>query len=125
MCRLLWAAAVAAATSGLCSCGAYGDSSMPSPSGPSAPPADAVVIDIVGVNGARSFSRNPAAVPAGRPVVWHNVDGITHHVVLNNGALDTGRIAPGEFSAAMMLPNTGPYHCSIHPSMVGTIAVTQ
>jgi plastocyanin len=55
-------------------------------------------------------------------VVWHNIDSITHHVVLNNGSLDTGDIAPGASSRAMSV-NTGggPYHCSIHPSMVGSL----
>jgi plastocyanin len=55
-------------------------------------------------------------------VVWRNVDRVTHRVVLNNGSLDTGDLAPGASSQPMSI-NTGggPYHCSIHPSMVGTI----
>jgi plastocyanin len=54
-------------------------------------------------------------------VVWHNVDTVTHRVVFNDGELDTGNLAPGAFSAATSLVAVGPYHCSIHPSMVGTI----
>jgi plastocyanin len=55
-------------------------------------------------------------------VVWRNVDRVIHRVVLNDGSLDTGDLAPGASSQAMSI-NTGsrPYHCSIHPSMVGTI----
>ena len=34
------------------------------------------------------FSPNPATLPAGQMVVWHNVDSVTHRVVLNNGSLD-------------------------------------
>ena len=81
-----------------------------------------MTISVVGVNGAQSFSPNPATLPAGQMVVWHNIDVITHRVVLNDGSLDTGNIAPGASSQAMAI-NTGggPYHCSIHPSMVGTI----
>jgi plastocyanin len=81
-----------------------------------------VTIDVIGVNGAQSFSPNPATLPAGQMVVWHNIDSITHRVVLNNGSLDTGNIAAGASSEAMSI-NTGggPYHCSIHPSMVGTL----
>ena len=84
-------------------------------------PADAVTISIVGVAGAMSFSPNPATLPAGRTVVWHNVDTITHRVVLDNGQLDTGNIAPGGYSAPTTLGAPLGYHCSIHPVMVGTL----
>ena len=55
-------------------------------------------------------------------VVWHNIDSVIHRVVLDNGSLDTGNLPPGASSQSMPI-NTGggPYHCSIHPSMVGTI----
>jgi plastocyanin len=71
---------------------------------------------------AQSFSPNPATLPAGQMVVWHNIDSVTHRVVLNNGSLDTGDLVGGASSQPMSI-NTGggPYHCSIHPSMVGTI----
>jgi plastocyanin len=55
-------------------------------------------------------------------VVWRNVDRVIHRVVLNDGSLDTGDLAPGASSQAMSInTGSGPYHCSIHPSMVGTI----
>jgi plastocyanin len=94
----------------------------PSPTSPgpsSAPPPDAIVIDIVADNGSRSFNPNPAAVPPGKTVVWHNVDSQTHRVRLDDGRLDTGNIAAGAFSAPMTLAADGPYHCTLHPSMVG------
>ena len=81
-----------------------------------------MTIDVVGINGAKSFSPNPATLPPGQMVVWHNIDSITHRVVLDNGALDTGNIAAGASSEPMSIngdPN--PYHCSIHPVMVGTV----
>jgi plastocyanin len=81
-----------------------------------------VTITVVGINGAQSFSPNPATLPAGQTVVWHNIDSITHRVVLNDGTLDTGNIGPGASSQPMAINNGGgPYHCSIHPVMVGTI----
>ena len=95
----------------------------PSPTSPGpsqAPPAGATVIDIVADNGSRSFNPNPAAVPPGKTVVWHNVDSQTHRVRLDDGRLDTGNIAPGAFSSPMMLAAAGPYHCTLHPSMVGS-----
>ena len=81
-----------------------------------------MTIDVVAINGAQSFSPNPSTLPAGQMVVWHNVDSITHRVVLNDGSLDTGDLPAGASSQPMSI-NTGshPYHCSIHPVMVGTI----
>ena len=119
------AASLAALTLGAAACsGGYGTSS---PTGPTntPPPAGAITIDVVGINGAQSFSPNPATVPAGQVVVWHNIDRDTHRVVLNDRQLDTGNIAPGAFSQPMTLGAPGPYHCSIHPEMVGTIVANQ
>src|SRR4026208_1398593 len=119
--RVLIAAIVAAPALVVSACGGYGASQ--GPNGPSgAPLAGAIVIDIVGVNGAQSFSPNPATVPAGQTVVWRNTDTIPHRVVLNDGKLDTGNIGAGGFSDPMTLASPGPYHCSIHPPMVGTIS---
>jgi plastocyanin len=119
--RFCLAAALAAVTLGVAACGDTTGSSATSPSTISAPPPGAITIDVVGVDGARSFSPNPATVPPRHVVVWHNVDSVTHRVVLNGGQLDTGNIPPGAFSAPMMLEGSGGYHSSIHPPMVGTI----
>ena len=124
--RFIFAAGLAALTLGAAACGGgYGNSSPTGPSDGPAPPAGAITINVVGINGAQSFSPNPATVAAGKTVVWHNVDTTTHRVVLNDGELDTGNIAPGAFSQAMTLVAPGPYHCSIHPEMVGRIAGNQ
>jgi plastocyanin len=101
-------------------CGGYGASSPTNPSGEPSAPTDVILIDIVGENGAQSFSPNPATVPAGHAVVWHNTDNTTHRVVFNDGELDTGNISPGRFSKPMILIAVGPYHCSIHPDMTGS-----
>jgi plastocyanin len=96
--------------------------STPAPTPTPTAPSGVVTINIVGINGAQSFSPNPATLPAGQMVVWHNSDSITHRVVLNDGSLDTGDIAGGASSQPMAINSGGPYHCSIHPVMVGTIA---
>jgi plastocyanin len=95
----------------------------PTPPAPTPTPSSGIVtINVIGVNGAQSFSPNPATLPAGQMVVWHNIDTITHRVVLNDGTLDTGNIDAGASSEPMAINmGGGPYHCSIHPSMVGTI----
>src|SRR3954453_1881624 len=116
---MFFAAAVAALSAGGVACSGYGSSSPTAPG--TAPPADAITINVVRENGNQSFSPNPATVPAGKIVVWHNVDTAIHRVVLNNGQPDTGNLSPGAFSAPMTLGAPGPYHCSIHPDMVGAL----
>jgi len=138
--RFLMTVALIATTFVVYGCGGYNSPSLTSPTptsptptnptptnptGTVAPTAGAITIDVVRENGAQSFSPNPATVPPGQMVVWHNVDTVTHRVVLNDGTLDTGNIAPGAFSAPMILQAVGAYHCSIHPSMVGTIVSGQ
>ena len=93
----------------------------PTPAPTTTPQGGIVTINVISENGAQSFSPNPATLPAGQTVVWHNIDSITHRVVLNNGSLDTGDLRPGASSQAMSINGGGGYHCSIHPSMVGTI----
>lgn len=115
----LAAAGLAAIVLGVSACSGYGNASPMTPNNSPSPPADAITINIVGMNGAQSFSPNPSTVPAGKRVVWHNLDSITHRVVFDDGEVDTGNIAPGAFSAPTGLVAPGPYHCSIHPSMIG------
>ena len=100
-------------------CAGYGNSPT-DPGGAPSLPTDVVVIDIVGIHGAQSFSPNPATIPAGHTVVWHNTDSATHRVMFDDGELDTGNIGPGRFSQPMPLIATGPYHCSIHPEMTAS-----
>src|SRR3569832_1235707 len=122
--RLLTAALVAFGL-GFSGCGGWGDRSPMTQGGLSSAPAGAIAIDVVGENGTRSFSPNPATVPVGTMVTWHNVDGTAHHVVLDDGQMDAGNLPPGRFSPAMPLVRPGPYHCTIHPSMVGAIVSGQ
>jgi plastocyanin len=84
--------------------------------------ASIVTVNVVAIRGAQSFSPNPATLPAGVQVVWHNVDSVTHRVVLDNGSVDTGNLAPGASSQPMTIGASGAsYHCSIHPEMIGSI----
>jgi plastocyanin len=114
---------VAFAASG---CGG-GGSSSPSYSGggtpaPAPPPGAVTAIDVLGNRGGQSFSPNPATVRQGDQFVWRNADVLAHHIVLNDGSLDSGVIAPGGSSAALRLGTDGAnYHCTIHPGMVGSI----
>ena len=92
------------------------------PIAPTSSSSGVVTINVVAVNGAQSFSPNPASLPAGQMVVWHNVDSVRHRVVLNDGSVDTGDLQPGASSQPMAIAAAGrQYHCSIHPAMVGSL----
>ena len=106
-----------------CSGGGYSSGSPDNPAAPTPATSNEVVtIDVVAINGAQSFSPNPATLPAGQMVVWRNVNNTTHRVVLNDRSVDTGDLAPGTSSRPMAIGAAGAeYHCSIHPEMIGSI----
>jgi plastocyanin len=107
-----------------CSGSSNSSGSTNSPVAPTPMTSNGVVtINVVAINGAQSFSPNPATLPAGQMVVWHNVHNTTHRVVLNDGSVDTGDLAPGASSQpkALGAAASAPYHCSIHPEMIGSI----
>jgi plastocyanin len=112
--------AVAAALA-LANCGGGGNSpTSPSPSGNGNTSAT-VTINITGLGGKQAFNPNPATVAAGQLVVFKNNDVVVHHVMLDDGTVQTPDIAPGATSAPVAMGTTGAktYHCTIHPGMVG------
>ncbi|MDE3156307.1 MAG: hypothetical protein KGN76_14490 [Acidobacteriota bacterium] len=123
---LIGAAALAAALPLLawaCSGSSYSSPSSPSPTPPPSTGGAAITINVVGMNGNQSFAPDTTQVAAGQQIVFHNSDSITHRIVQDSGLWDTGNLAPGASSAPITINSTSeePYHCSIHPSMVGSI----
>jgi len=111
-----------AATTGLLFTAACGDDSpAPSPT----PSAD-VTIMIQGNRGNQSYSPNPQTVRVGQTVAWRNADSSAHTSTQDiTAGFNTGNLAGGATSTpiTMSVAGTFPYHCAIHPSMVGTITV--
>lgn len=73
------------------------------------------------------FTPSQITIAKGGTVTWTNNDTTTHTVVddlANAGGPNSGDIAPGQ-SYSFTFTKTGSlqYHCSIHPSMRGTIVV--
>ena len=69
------------------------------------------------------FSPKPIQITVGSTVTWSNTTAPTHTATYDTGAWDTGNIVSGATSTAISFPTVGTftYHCTIHPSMVGTI----
>jgi len=84
-----------------------------------------VTIDVAEMNGPYSFYPSPIVVQSDQTVLWRNSDTVTHHVVFDQGSIDTGTLAPGTLSQPMAIgEGTWSYHCSIHPTMVGSVTIT-
>jgi len=106
---------------------ACGSSTSPS-STPAPAPTGATTVTIV--SGASTLSTTAysppnATVAVGTTVSWLNSDNTAHTSVANNGvAFNSGDIAPNaRFNFTFTTAGSFPYHCVIHPNMVGTITV--
>ena len=95
------------------SCGSSGGGGTPT--GPSNPPAGGggggtqptVTITITGQGGKLAFNPNPATISQGQMVVFKNNDTVAHHVMLDDGTVQTPDIAPGATSAPVAMANGG------------------
>ncbi len=65
------------------------------------------------------------SVNVGDTVTWRNESGATHNATADDGSFASGSIADGG-SRSVTFASAGsfPYHCTIHPSMTGTIVVS-
>jgi len=117
---------LAAAFAAGCGGGSSGPSTSPTPTGGSGSGSSNVVtITIKGVNGKLSFDPNPAGVLAGQVVVFKNGDIVTHHVSLDDKSMQTGDIPAGGTSQPLAVGGVNAaYHCTLHPSMVGSFNST-
>jgi plastocyanin len=74
-----------------------------------------------------NFAFDPASITikVGTTVVWTNKDSANHSITSDTGLWDSGGIAQGEsYTRVFDTAGTFTYYCSIHPSMKGTIIVT-
>jgi plastocyanin len=121
--------AVAAALAVLAvACGS--DSSSPSTPSPTPVPTPGGASSAVSIPagaeilGNRAFTPDNLEIDAGTTVTWTNTDSVAHTSTSNANGWDSGIIAPGrQFSFTYQTAGTFPYHCAIHPGMVGTVVV--
>jgi plastocyanin len=76
----------------------------------------------------QNFAFSPAeiTVPKGTTVTWVNEDSVNHQIADDTGTVFTSESLPkgATYSFTFDMPGSYPYHCSIHPSMKGTVVVT-
>lgn len=70
------------------------------------------------------FDAAAVTLKAGATVMWTNTGKTTHIVTPDDSSFDSKPVAPGAtVSVTLGKPGTYRYHCSIHPSMHGTVVV--
>lgn len=69
----------------------------------------------------RGFAFSPAAfeVKAGDTIIFVNADTAPHTATADDGAFDTGQIAPGQSAEVTIPAGRHPYACRFHPGMTG------
>jgi plastocyanin len=96
-------------------------SPTPTPGGPSSSVAIPVGAESLGN---RAFSPDELNVAVGTTVTWMNTDSTAHTSTSDVNGWNSGVVAPrGQFSFTFQTAGTFPYHCTIHPGMVGTVVV--
>lgn len=82
--------------------------------------AQAAAVSIAGF----AFDAPSLQIGKGTTVTWTNNDGVPHTVTSDDGAFDSGPIAPGEsYTFTFADPGVYAYHCQIHPSMTARVLV--
>jgi plastocyanin len=70
------------------------------------------------------FNPNSITIPQGTTITWINKDSNTHKIVSDTGLFTSPDLSNGQsYSYTFTQAGTYPYHCSLHPNMVGTIIV--
>ena len=101
------------------------DTTVPPPppsTTPTTAPSSSAAITIM----AFKFSPNPLAVAVGTVVTTTNAEtSVSHTWTSDTGAWDSGTLAPGQSSTfTFSSAGTFKYHCSIHPTMTGSVVVS-
>jgi plastocyanin len=73
------------------------------------------------------FQWGPVSAKVGDVITWTNSDSAPHRVALDDGSCSMSGNIPGSGGKASLVfsaAGTYPFHCSIHPSMKGTITIS-
>jgi plastocyanin len=113
---------VLAAAGAASSCSSNGNSggTPTNPGGGGTPTPTSVTISIVATMGNQSYVPNPVPVGGNEQIVFRNNDTVAHRIIMDDNSVDFGTLSPGASSPARAVA-TGSFHCTIHPSMVGSI----
>lgn len=81
--------------------------------------AQVMIKDFAFVTVAETFT-----IKVGESVTWTNEDSVNHTVAGDNGEFESGSLGNGQsFTFTFPTAGTFTYHCTVHPSMKGTVVV--
>lgn len=114
-----------------CSGGSTTPTSGPTAGGPGATTAAAPCTDSTGTTVVQATVSNntwsqPVNAKVGDVITWSNSDGVPHKVALDDGSCQMSDNIPGGGSKSLVFTVAGtyPFHCTVHPSMKGTITIS-
>lgn len=92
----------------------------------SAPCTDSTGTTVVAVGVANMEWQQPINAKVGDVITWTNGDTVPHKVALDDGSCAMSDNIPGGGSKSLVFSGAGtfPFHCSVHPSMKGTITIS-
>lgn len=73
------------------------------------------------------FQWGPVSAKVGDVITWTNADSAPHRVALDDGSCQMSGNIPGgggKASLVFSVPGTYPFHCTVHPTMKGTITIS-
>jgi plastocyanin len=121
--------AVLATTIVLAACGGGGTATVP-PTGPAAttgaaPCTESTAATVVDTTVAGN-AWSPVSAAVGDVITWTNSDAVPHAVALDDGSCSMAGNIPGGGTRSLVFSVAGsfPFHCSVHPSMKGTITIS-
>jgi plastocyanin len=100
------------------------------------PPNGIAIVAGAQTKGSAAFIPNPLSISLadGGTVIWFNHaeasgvyggTGVVHNITADDGTFASGSLAPGAtFQITLTTAGEHHYHCSIHPSMQGSVTVT-
>jgi len=116
--------AVILVVAGTMACSSNNNSATsPSPTPPPSGPGTVSIVSGASEKTTTAYSPNPITIAVGGTVTWVNNDSTTHTTTSNGAGWDATLNPGGQFSRTFTTAGSFPYHCTIHPGMVGTVTV--
>ena len=68
----------------------------------------------------------PVSAAVGDVITWTNADAVPHKVALDDGSCTMSANIEGNAPQSLVFTQAGtfPFHCTVHPSMKGTITIS-